>query len=208
MKEIRTEVVKRAVKYEKKARKSEKRIILECIKDLDKETVVKEENRWEAARNGVLRGLGIEKEEVRKEREEGTKELIETIAERSERKEKEERRKKIEETRYNGLYKQVITENLPEYLRGRRKRKDRCLIARYRCGNEWRGNQHWKKEEDKICRICEREIESLEHMICFCQATRNNIQIGELLNGDGRGFEEMRRMEGERLKREEKGKGE
>jgi len=42
--------------------------------------------------------LGIEKEEVRRERE-GTKELIETIAGRSERKEKEERRKKIEETR-------------------------------------------------------------------------------------------------------------
>lgn len=84
----------------------------------------------------MLRGLGIEKEKVRKEIEEGTKELIETIAERSERKEKEERRKKIGETRYNGLYKEVITENLPEYLRGRRKRKDRCLIARYRCGNE------------------------------------------------------------------------
>lgn len=46
------------------------------------------------------------------------------IVERSERKEKEERRRKIEETRYNGLYKEIITENIPEYLRGRRKRKD------------------------------------------------------------------------------------
>lgn len=44
-------------------------------------------------------------------------------------------------------------------------------------------------------------------MICFCQATRSNIQIGKLLNGDGRGLEEMRRMEGERLKREKKGEG-
>lgn len=44
MKEIRTEVVKRAVKYKKKARKSEKRIVLECIKDLDKERIIKEEN--------------------------------------------------------------------------------------------------------------------------------------------------------------------
>lgn len=45
MKKIRTEAVKRAVKYEEKARKNEKRIVLECIKDLDKERAVKEENR-------------------------------------------------------------------------------------------------------------------------------------------------------------------
>jgi len=45
-------------------------------------------------------------------------------------------------------------------------------------------------------------------MIWSCKATRSNIQIGELLNGDGRGLEEMRRMEGERVKREEKDEGE
>lgn len=68
MKEIRTEAVKRAIKYEEKAWNSEKKIIVEWIKDLNKKRAVGEESKWKAARSGLLKGLGIEKENVRKER--------------------------------------------------------------------------------------------------------------------------------------------
>lgn len=68
MKEIRTEAVKRAIKYEEKAWNSEKKIIVECIKDLNKKRAVGEESKREAARSSLLKGLGIEKENVRKER--------------------------------------------------------------------------------------------------------------------------------------------
>jgi len=68
-------------------------------------------------------------------------EMLETILESIERREKEERRQKVNESRYNSYYKMIITEKIPKYLEGRKKGKDRSLIARYRCGNETRGSQ-------------------------------------------------------------------
>lgn len=56
--------------------------------------------------------------------------------ERIDKKEKEKRRIKIEKSKYNKIYKNIMTEELPAYLRGRRGKKDRSLIARFRCGNE------------------------------------------------------------------------
>jgi len=91
---------------------------------------------------------------LRNEREAGNTELWQTFIERTERREKEERRQKVNESRYNSYYKRIITENTLKYLEGRKKGKDRCLIARYRCGNETRGSQHWREEEDRKCRIC------------------------------------------------------
>lgn len=45
MKEIRTEAVKRAIKYEEKAWNREKKIVVECIKDLNKKRTVGEESQ-------------------------------------------------------------------------------------------------------------------------------------------------------------------
>jgi hypothetical protein len=51
----------------------------------------------------------------------------------------QERRTRIRESRYNGKYEKIITEELPKYL-GRESRKERVIIARFRCGNEERIN--------------------------------------------------------------------
>lgn len=64
-----------------------------------------------------------------------------------EREKKPERRKKIEESKYKEIYKNIITKEVPIYLWERRKKRERSLIARFRCGNEMRGNQQWRKEE-------------------------------------------------------------
>lgn len=203
MEKIRTKALKRAIKYEEKARNSGRKIVAECIKELDRERVRSEESKWEASRSKLLKGLGIDKKDINGVREVGFEELMKIVLERNESKEKEERRRKIEEARYNRNYKNVITENLPRYLTERRKRKERSLIARYRCGNECKGNQHWREEEEKVCRLCEEEEESLEHMVWDCRITRNNMQIGDLLNEDGRGLEMMKRFEEERRKKRE-----
>lgn len=138
MKETRTESIKRAIKYEEKAWNSGNKIVIECIKDLDKKRTAGEESKWEATKGGLLKGLGIEKEEVRKKRETENK-LTKMILKRSERREKEKRRKKIADTRYYGIYKDLTTENMPEYLKEKMKRKDRCLIGiEMVCGNECR----------------------------------------------------------------------
>lgn len=52
-------------------------------------------------------------------------------------KEKEERRNKIEESNYNSIYKEML-EAILGYIQGKKKRKDRMMTARYRCGNKMR----------------------------------------------------------------------
>lgn len=157
MKELCMEARKRATKYEETARQSEKILVTECIKELERSGRSSEESKWEKGRREVMK-KEINKEELREKRENvEAKEIVQEIMERIGKKEKEERRRKIEESKYNEIYKNIRTEELPAYLRGRRGKKNRGLIARFRCGNEMRGNQHWKEEEERKCRICEKE---------------------------------------------------
>lgn len=203
LREIKTEALRRAVKFEEKERNGGKKIVAECFKVMDRQRAKKEEGKWEAARSRLLGRLGMEKKDLDEVREAGSEEVIKTILEKIEVKEKEERRRKLEESRYNRTYKNVVTENMPKYLSGRRKRKDRSLIARYRCGNECKENQHWKEEEEKTCRLCEEETESIEHIIRDCRVIGTDLQIGELLNEDGRGLETLKGIEEARRRKRE-----
>lgn len=97
-----------------------------------------------------------------------------------------ERRKKIEESKFNELYKDVMTEEVPIYLRERKGKKERSLIARFRCGNEMRGNQYWKKEEDKKCRVCKEGMENVRHVLKECEATKEKMTIEEFMKEDSK----------------------
>jgi len=81
----------------------------------------------------------VGKEELKKKIEEGETEILEKIMERIEERENEERKRKTEESRYNAIYKKIRTEGVPNYLKGKKSKKDRSRIARYRCGSEMRG---------------------------------------------------------------------
>ena len=55
---------------------------------------------------------------------------------------------------------EVIPFVLPGYLqRGR----DYKMVARFRLGNERRGEQTWRK--DRSCRVCQKEIETMDHVL-------------------------------------------
>jgi len=54
MKELRTEAIKRAVKCKEKARQSEKKIIIECMKEIEKRRESGEESKWEKKRRSIL----------------------------------------------------------------------------------------------------------------------------------------------------------
>jgi hypothetical protein len=77
---------------------------------------------------------------------------------------KQERQEKIKESRYNREYKRCMTEEIPEYL-GRESVKERKMMARYRCGNEKRENRYWTEEEERRCRMCYVEKETIEHYV-------------------------------------------
>jgi len=69
------------------------------------------------------------------------------------------------------------------------------LVARYRCGNEIRGSQHWREKEDRKCRICGEAEEYLLHVLKECEITKNEISIEEFIGEIGKGLESMKRIE-------------
>lgn len=82
MKELRMEAIKRAVKYEQKARQSEK-IIVECIKEIEKRRENIEESKWEKKRRRILEEVDIGRTEKKREEEETriSEKIIERIEE-------------------------------------------------------------------------------------------------------------------------------
>lgn len=85
-------------------------------------------------------------------------------------KEKQERLKKIQEYKYNKIYRKMITEEISEYLYKRKKRKDRRLITRFRSRNEMLEDASTEDEERK-CRICVDKVENIMHVLRECKVT-------------------------------------
>lgn len=203
--------IKRAVRYEENVRTSDKKIIKDCMIEMDKRIGEGEVSRWERKRRESLDWAGISERELKKIREEENGETAEEkigkgIMERTE----EERTKRKEESRYNELYKEIRGDTIPKYLEDRRKAKDRSMIARFRTGNEMNARLHWMKQEDKMCRICGEKEEKVEHVIYECVETISIRQ--NLFDEERKGLEQMkeiveRRKEVER-RREEKARGE
>lgn len=45
------------------------------------------------------------------------------------------------------------------------------MKARFRLGSETRANKYWQAEENRICRLCEKEEETLQHVFEKCTIT-------------------------------------
>lgn len=126
---------------------------------------------------------GVNKEQLRNARETGDQNVVENLINKIKRNEKKEKQKKINKSRYNNIYKDVMTEDAPKYLNVRNS-KDRSLIARYKCRNETKGSQHWR-EEDRRCRICRAAEESMFHILNECEASKNELRIEEFVEEKG-----------------------
>ena len=112
----------------------------------------------------------------------------------------QERREKIRESRYNAKYVELISENIPRYLE-RESVKEKRMIARYRCGNEERENKFWLKDEERMCRLCMKKKETLEHLLKECGGMREDKrERKDILNERGDGEEWMKEIERKREK--------
>jgi hypothetical protein len=80
-----------------------------------------------------------------------------------------------------------VADDVPVYL-GKESAKERKLMARFRCGNEERENRYWMEEEERMCRMCREERETIEHMWRGCgeMREREEKERGEILSEDGR----------------------
>ena len=105
--------------------------------------------------------------------------------------------KRIRESKYNIHYKNIAKEELPRYLEGRMKWKDRRTLARFRCGNETKAREYWKKEGEK-CRLCKSKEENLRHVIEECEITGGSKDIEKTLNETGEGLTELKAIIGKR----------
>lgn len=75
--------------------------------------------------------------------------------------------------------------SLPGYLR---RGKDYKMVARFRLGNETRGDQSWRR--DRSCRVCDLHEETTRHLLERSGQDPNVV----LLHENGRGREAMRRI--------------
>ncbi|KAJ3632432.1 hypothetical protein MTP99_009444 [Tenebrio molitor] len=121
----------------------------------------KEKEQGEGERNEYV------SEEVERLRAEG-RWMSAELSERNKDTDKQEGRERNKESRYNRQYE---TEEIPEYLRKESGRK-RKMMARFRCGNEERENRYWTEGEERRCRMCYEECETIEHMWNRCSEMR------------------------------------
>ena len=55
------------------------------------------------------------------------------------------------------------------------------VVARFRLGSENRSSKYWKECEEKKCRLCGEEEETLEHIFEKCIWTRGEKKAKEVL---------------------------
>lgn len=204
---VKEKALIRALNYEEKSRTTGKKLVVECLKEKEREWGERREGKWANIRQKTLEDEGYGREASEKYRQEGgiiAEQVMEKIRERE-----KIRRERIENSTYNKEYKILIKEEKPKYLCKKMKSKDRKTIARFRCGNEVREREHWKEEEEKQCRLCRKEIESLWHVLKECDKTRQEEKIEKVLGEDGQGLKILRLIEKmrerEKTKKEKRG---
>lgn len=102
---------------------------------------------------------GRELKEIREEEERKTAE--ERMAKGARRRIGEARAKKIEESRYNVLYKEIKGDMIPRYLEDIRKARDRSLVVRFGMRNEREATLD--EIRSRLCRVCGEKEEKWEH---------------------------------------------
>jgi hypothetical protein len=79
-----------------------------------------------------------------------------------------------------------MTEEIPEHL-GRESARERKMMATSRCGNQEREHRYWTEREERRCRMCYEERETIEHTWNGCTEIRERErkERGEILNENG-----------------------
>lgn len=135
----------------------------------------------------MLEEADMAEEYLNKQRVEGQEEIAQKITERIEEQRTEEKKRKTEESRYNDTYKKIRTEEMPKYLKGKKSKKDKSRIGRYR--------HYWKEETEGECRICGKGQESLKHVLKECEATKDKITMEKFLSEEENGLNIMRKID-------------
>lgn len=149
--------------YEEKAKLSNKNLIKECIREIEKDKQKEDAGEWEVSRIECWEKVNLNREERDKVKEQGLIAL--ELYDRWIKKEEEFRMTKVENSKSCSRYKYIRTENIPMYLTKDLRGKDKNIIARFRVGNEENANKYWMDECEKVCKVCKNGKDTLEHII-------------------------------------------
>lgn len=199
---IKEKALKRAVKFEEKARVSGKKLVIECLEEKERKWGDGKDGKWTKMRKKVLEEVREEKEKKDKQTEDG-EDIVQVVIKRMREKEERERRKKIEGSRYNKEYKKIIKGERPRYLSMEMKIRNRKTLARFRCSNEVREREFWKTEGERTCRLCGKKGESMWHVLKEYNKTRQEEEIEVVLGEDGQGLKVLKEIENKWKEREE-----
>lgn len=101
---------------------------------------------------------------------------------------------RIDKSTYLQNYLEIYTgQELPKYLQ--KPGRAHQMIARFRIGNEERGNMYWSVAEKRQCRLCGYTRETIEHMTqCPAMGETENRNRRDLLSETGDGKDWMRKV--------------
>ena len=195
---MRVDAGNRALKYEMKKRDSAGKLLKACFTEIDK---VENGGKWIKGREDYFKRNGWSVEEGIKRCLNKENKMMKKLRDRDVDIQMQDQRNKIDNSRYNQRYKDIVEKNLPDYLKKKGRKGSQKIRARLRCGNEELQNRYWENEEKRTCRMCGKEEETLEHMGRTClQKSRTDECIRTLLTTE-KGEEWMRRIKETREER-------
>ncbi|XP_071055483.1 uncharacterized protein [Onthophagus taurus] len=199
---LRVEAGKRAVRFEERVEgRSQCKILGECWKEIK----AGKGGYGQRGREEYFRRVGYSVKAIDDRRREGI-EMWKELESRDRDVQRQERRGQIRESRYNPKYEEIITEGLPKYLSVEGDEEGKRMVARFRCGNEERANRYWMRDDERGCRLCGGEWESLEHLLRECDELREEVIGWKQVLGEGaEGREWMREVVATRQRREMRG---
>lgn len=112
---------------------------------------------------------------------------------------------RIAVSRYNNRFKYIRYTQRPEYLVKKGSKASQCILARVRCGNLEEYNRYWLKEEDRVCKLCERGPGTLKHLLEECEEVeRIGYSLEQVVEGrtNEKVVKWLREVEGRKEKRE------
>lgn len=169
----------RAMKYEERALKSPCVVLKACVQEVQKGG---SNDHWSQERAKYCQRGGLSEEVVNDIVKNGGS-AIKTIRFTQESAFEQVKLARLARLRYN-LIRSVT---LPLYLR-------HCplfkLISRFRCENEEWGRERWR--DYRMCRVCGREEETLEHQAADCAPFIGSVR--RLLDERGRGADDMKKI--------------
>jgi len=94
---------------------------------------------------------------------------------------------KIQDFRYVIRHRKLYTLKIL-YLRKRSHKDPQKIIARFRRGSEELCNRSWREQKTNTYKLCQGEIETLEHLaINYIIGIKNNTTVIQLLDEKGEG---------------------